>query len=44
LVDINLKRIRDKPVGKVDLISLGALDLEEIASQGNSLLDKGNPM
>jgi hypothetical protein len=30
-------------VGKVDLIALGASDLRETVSQGNSLPDKGNP-
>jgi hypothetical protein len=30
-------------VGKVDLIALGASDLEATASQGNPLPDKENP-
>jgi hypothetical protein len=43
LVKINPKRFGDMPMGKVDLIALGASDLRETAIQCNMLLDKGNP-
>jgi hypothetical protein len=43
LVEINLKRIKERHFKKVDLIAFVALDLKVTASPGNLLPDKGNP-